>query len=79
MNDSNRPASSVASPTYQTYQASTYLFGGNAPYVEEMYENYLANPGSVPETWRDYFDTPGVRFLFLPGALRLPLSRIRSP
>ena len=56
MNDSNRPASSVASPTYQTYQASTYLFGGNAPYVEEMYENYLANPGSVPETWRDYFD-----------------------
>ncbi|NCP41590.1 MAG: 2-oxoglutarate dehydrogenase E1 component, partial [Rhodoferax sp.] len=31
-------------------------FGGNAPYVEEMYENYLANPGSVPDTWRDYFD-----------------------
>jgi 2-oxoglutarate dehydrogenase E1 component len=21
-----------------------------------MYENYLANPGSVPDTWRDYFD-----------------------
>ncbi len=56
MNDSNRPAATKASPTYQTYQASTYLFGGNAPYVEEMYENYLANPGSVPETWRDYFD-----------------------
>ena len=52
MNDSNRPASSVASPTYQTYQASTYLFGGNAPYVEEMYEIYLANPGSVPDSWR---------------------------
>ena len=30
---------------YQTYQGNTYLFGGNAPYVEEMYENYLANPG----------------------------------
>ncbi|WP_368681279.1 2-oxoglutarate dehydrogenase E1 subunit family protein, partial [Acinetobacter baumannii] len=29
---------------------------GNAPYVEEMYENYLANPGSVPDNWRDYFD-----------------------
>jgi len=26
------------------------------PYVEEMYENYLANPGSVPDNWRDYFD-----------------------
>ncbi|MDD5029544.1 MAG: 2-oxoglutarate dehydrogenase E1 component [Rhodoferax sp.] len=41
---------------YQAYQANTYLFGGNAPYVEEMYENYLANPGSVPDSWRDYFD-----------------------
>jgi 2-oxoglutarate dehydrogenase E1 component len=41
---------------YQAYQSNTYLFGGNAPYVEEMYENYLANPGSVPDSWRDYFD-----------------------
>jgi 2-oxoglutarate dehydrogenase E1 component len=41
---------------YQAYQGNTYLFGGNAPYVEEMYENYLANPGSVPDGWRDYFD-----------------------
>ncbi|MDO5290572.1 MAG: 2-oxoglutarate dehydrogenase E1 component [Pseudomonadota bacterium] len=41
---------------YQTYQDNTYLFGGNAPYVEEMYENYLANPGSVPDSWREYFD-----------------------
>ena len=38
---------------YQAYQGNTYLFGGNAPYVEEMYENYLANPGSVPDTWRE--------------------------
>src|SRR5213075_3239261 len=41
---------------YTAYQGNSYLFGGNAPYVEEMYENYLANPGSVPDTWRDYFD-----------------------
>jgi len=44
------------SQTYTAYQGNTYLFGGNAPYVEEMYENYLANPGSVPDTWREYFD-----------------------
>ena len=24
---------------YKAYSANTYLFGGNAPYVEEMYEN----------------------------------------
>jgi 2-oxoglutarate dehydrogenase E1 component len=41
---------------YDAYQGNTYLFGGNAPYVEEMYENYLANPGSVPDSWREYFD-----------------------
>ncbi|MET0312299.1 MAG: thiamine pyrophosphate-dependent enzyme, partial [Burkholderiaceae bacterium] len=41
---------------YTAYQGNSYLFGGNAPYVEEMYENYLANPGSVPDNWRDYFD-----------------------
>ena len=48
---------SETNTVYQAYQANTYLFGGNAPYVEEMYENYLANPGSVPDTWREYFDS----------------------
>lgn len=41
---------------YKAYQGNTYLFGGNAPYVEEMYESYLENPGSVPDSWREYFD-----------------------
>jgi 2-oxoglutarate dehydrogenase E1 component len=41
---------------YSAYQGNTYLFGGNGPYVEEMYENYLANPASVPDSWRSYFD-----------------------
>ena len=40
----------------QQYQGNSYLFGGNAPYVEEMYEAYLDNPGSVPDNWRAYFD-----------------------
>ena len=40
----------------QESRSNSYLFGGNAPYVEEMYEAYLDNPGSVPENWRKYFD-----------------------
>ncbi len=40
----------------QEYRANSYLFGGNAPYVEELYEAYLDNPGSVPDNWRSYFD-----------------------
>ncbi len=35
---------------------TSYLFGGNAPFVEELYENYLDNPASVPDEWREYFD-----------------------
>jgi 2-oxoglutarate dehydrogenase E1 component len=40
----------------QQYLSNSYLFGGNAPYVEELYESYLNNPGSVPDNWRSYFD-----------------------
>jgi 2-oxoglutarate dehydrogenase E1 component len=38
------------------FQVNSYLFGGNAPYVEDLYERYLDNPGSVPDKWRAYFD-----------------------
>jgi len=41
----------------KAFQSNSYLFGGNAPYVEELYESYLNNPGSVPETWRAWFDS----------------------
>ena len=40
----------------QQSRSTSYLFGGNAPYVEELYEAYLDNPGSVPDNWRTYFD-----------------------
>ena len=42
---------------------STMFFGGNAPFVEELYENYLDDPTSVPDEWRDYFD----RLVQMPG------------
>ena len=38
------------------YQKNSYLFGGNAPYIEELYEAYLNNPSSVSDNWRSYFD-----------------------
>ena len=42
---------------------STMYFGGNAPFVEELYENYLNDPTAVPEEWREYFD----RLAQMPG------------
>jgi 2-oxoglutarate dehydrogenase E1 component len=35
---------------------SSYLFGGNAPFIEDLYETYLDNPGAVTPEWRRYFD-----------------------
>ncbi len=33
----------------------SYLFGSNAPYIEELYESFLSDPESVDEVWRRYF------------------------
>ena len=35
--------------------ASTPLSGGNAPYVEALYEQFLSDPQSVDARWREYF------------------------
>ena len=40
----------------KSFQLNSYLFGANAPYVEELYESYLDNPGSVTDNWRRFFD-----------------------
>ena len=46
------------------FLANSYLFGANAPFIEDLYEQYLVNPGAVPEEWREYFD----RLQVLPGS-----------
>ena len=35
---------------------SSFLYGGNAPYIEEQYELYLSDAAAVPAEWRGYFD-----------------------
>jgi len=39
--------------------ASSPLFGGNAAAVEALYEQFMANPDAVSESWRRYFRTLG--------------------
>ncbi len=39
--------------------ASTPLFGANASAVESLYEQYLEQPGSVANGWREYFESLG--------------------
>ena len=40
----------------QEFGSTQHLFGGNAPFIEELYERYLADPASVRRDWRGYFD-----------------------
>ena len=42
--------------TMKEFEANSYLSGSNAPFVEALYESYLADPASVPVEWRARFD-----------------------
>ena len=37
-------------------QSQTIMSGGNAAFIEGLYEAYLADPQSVDPEWRSYFD-----------------------
>ena len=41
----------------EEFLGSSTLFGGNMPFIEEQYDRYLADPSSVADSWRAYFDT----------------------
>jgi len=56
------------------YLGTSYLFGANAPFIEELYESYLADPDSVPQEWRRYFD----QLQQLPGAADVAHEPIRQ-
>ncbi len=40
----------------EQFWSTSHISGGNAAYVEELYDTYLHNPNAVPEEWRNYFD-----------------------
>ena len=44
----------MSRPLSELYDSSP-LFGANAPYVEALYEQFLGDPQSVAQVWRDYF------------------------
>ena len=43
-------------PTMLEQWSTSHIAGGNAAYVEDLYEQYLTDPNGVPPEWRDYFD-----------------------
>ncbi len=35
---------------------NTYLYASNAPFIEELHEQFLEEPDRVPQTWRAFFE-----------------------
>ena len=46
----------MADSFVERMRKSSHLSGGNAAYLESLYESFLNDPGAVAEQWSDYFD-----------------------
>ena len=40
-------------------EQTSFLFGANAPFIEELYERYLGDPSAVDAEWRTFFEALG--------------------
>jgi 2-oxoglutarate dehydrogenase E1 component len=38
-------------------RSTSAFYGANAPFIEDLFEAYLVDPASVPENWRQHFDS----------------------
>ena len=38
------------------FKQTSQFAGGNAAYLEDLYEQYLVDPDSVPASWKSWFD-----------------------
>ncbi|MEP0940514.1 MAG: 2-oxoglutarate dehydrogenase E1 component [Rhizobiaceae bacterium] len=43
----------------EAFANTSFLYGGNAGYIEELYAQYRDNPASVSLDWKDFFDGLG--------------------
>ncbi len=48
-------STSIERSRLEQFRQSSPLFGGNAAFIEDLYERYLSDPESVSTHWRDYF------------------------
>jgi len=45
--------------TRRELEQTSFLYGGNSAFIEELYERYLDDPSAVDPSWRAYFDELG--------------------
>jgi 2-oxoglutarate dehydrogenase E1 component len=39
-----------------TYKKTSFLAGSNSEFINEFYADYIHDPNSLPESWRNFFD-----------------------
>ena len=39
----------------ETFALTSFLYGGNADYIEDLHARYETDPSSVPAEWSDFF------------------------
>ena len=39
-----------------TFKKTSFLQGSNTPFIKELYLQYLSNPTTIPQSWREFFD-----------------------
>src|ERR1700749_343174 len=53
------PADRLNRASNEIFEATSFLNGTNAAYVEQMYAAWLANPDAVDASWQAYFAQTG--------------------
>jgi len=38
------------------FEKTSFLQGSNSPFIEKLYLQYLRNPLSIPQSWKEFFD-----------------------
>lgn len=51
-----KPGQVIVSSLIKQFSQSSHIAGGNAAFVEDLYETWLADPAAVSAEWRKYFD-----------------------
>ena len=46
----------MSSSNNTIYKKTSFLAGNNSEFINEFYADYIADPNSLPESWRKFFD-----------------------
>ena len=46
----------MSSSNNTIYKKTSFLAGNNSEFINEFYSDFLSDPGSLPESWRKFFE-----------------------